>query len=96
MGPLIFYDYIDIKECQTIDIIEEIKESKDNPDKNITQLMKYGKCYITLKNSEEINTNLRLRLNSHKTLLYVFNSSYKNYLMKLMESKNHYTEFCFN
>lgn len=93
IGPFIFYDYIDTEECKIFDIIGEIKESIDDSDKNIAQLMKYMEMLSYLKISKEVNANLGLNMNNQKVIMYVFNSSYKDYLIKLIEYKKHYTEF---
>ena len=71
IGPFIFYDYIDTEEYQIFDIIGEIKESIDDSDKNIGQLMKYMEMLSYLKISKEVNENLGLNMNNQKVIMYL-------------------------
>ena len=40
-----------------------------------------------------MNKIIGLRKENQKILMYVFNSSYKNYLMKMIEHKIHFNKF---
>ena len=49
--------------------------------------------FIHLKDSEEINKKLELKMKNIKIIKYMVNSEYKNYSMKLIEYKNHIKQF---
>ena len=94
IGPFLFYDNINIKDgLENFDIIGEVKESIEESDKNVIQLVKYLQMFFYLKDSEEINKKLGLKMKNIKIIMYVVNSEYKNYLMKLIEYKNHINQF---
>ena len=75
IGPFLFYDNINIKDSlENFDIIGEVKESMEESDKSVIQLVKYLKCFFNLKDSEEINTKLGLKMKNIKIIMYVVNS----------------------
>ena len=94
IGPFLFYDNINVKDSlENFDIIGEVKESLEDSDKNVIQLVKYLQMFFYLKESEEINKKIGLKKKNIKIIMYVVNSEYKNYLMKLIEYKNHMEQF---
>ena len=94
IGPFLFYDNINVKDSlENFDIIGEVKESIEDSDKNVIQLVKYLQMLFYLKDSEEMNKKIGLKKKNIKIIMYVVNSEYKNYLMKLIEYKNHMEQF---
>ena len=93
IGPFLFYDNINEDSYEKFDIIGEVKESLEGSNKNIFQLIKYLHMFFYLKESEDMNSNLGLKMKNNKIIMYVINSEYKNYLIKLIEYKNHMKQF---
>ncbi len=93
-SPFLFYGNIDLSnKNENFDIIGEIKENLDDHKDNIVQLGKYIEIFYYLQNSEKMNKNIGLTKKNKKILMYVFNSSYKKYLMKMIEHKIHFNKF---
>ena len=91
ISPFIFHSHIKISD--NYDIIGEVKEAIDGYYKNISQLKKYIKLFELLKKNERINNVLGLKKENKKIIFYVFNSTYKSFLFKMMEQTINYNKF---
>ena len=91
ISPFIFHSNIKISD--NYDIIGEVKEAIDDYHKNISQLTKYIKLFELLKKNERINNIHGLKKENKKIIFYVFNSTYKSFLFKMMEHTINYNKF---
>ena len=92
-APFVFYGNIDMK--KTSDLIGEIKEDFQSGIKNnIKQFHKYSLMIKIFKNNISISKKYGIKPENQKILVYVFNSSYKDYLKKMLTFQIHKKKFC--
>ena len=91
ISPFIFFSNIKISD--NYDIIGEVKEAIDDYHKNISQLTKYIKLFDLLEKNEKINNVFGLKKENKKILFYVFNSTYKSFIFKMIEHTINYNKF---